>query len=197
MSEAKRTTMPTPDRTALLSLAGSSSAAISDCGMYRYDLVRRMNPTGFRRRCTFIMLNPSTADADQDDPTIRRCMGFATRWSCGTLAVLNLFAYRATSPSDMKGAADPIGPDNRKHFKHWLGDTYDFLEARKDIVVCAWGVHGTHRGQDRVVMDWLREWRAEPQCLGVTKDGHPKHPLYVAGDTPLQPFAIANGARNG
>jgi hypothetical protein len=165
------------------------SAAISDCGVYRYNLVRWMNPVGFRRRVTFIMLNPSTADGEQDDPTIRRCMGFAKSWMCGTLIVLNLFAYRATSPADMRNAADPVGPDNQKHFKHWLGDTFDFLEARHDLVVCAWGAHGSYRDQDRTVMGWLSDWHAEPQCLGVTKDGHPKHPLYLKSDCKLVPYA--------
>jgi hypothetical protein len=147
-----------------------------------------MNPVGFRRCVTFIMLNPSTADAEQDDPTIRRCMGFAKSWTCGTLIVLNLFAYRATNPADMRSAVDPVGPDNHKHFKHWLGDTFDRLEGRRDLVVCAWGAHGAHRDQDKTVMGWLRNWHAEPQCLGVTKSGQPKHPLYLPSSATLIPF---------
>jgi hypothetical protein len=87
------------------------------------------------------MLNPSTADASQDDPTIRRCIGFARQWGCGRLVVLNLFAFRATDPADLKRAADPVGPENRAWFDRTLVD--DLVGGP---VVCGWGVHGAHLG---------------------------------------------------
>src|SRR4051812_49823510 len=96
------------------------NAVISACGAYRYVLTRQVG--GGVRRATFIMLNPSTADASNDDPTIRRCIGFAQRWGCGQLAVLNLFAYRATDPADLKRASEPVGPENREWFDKLLTD---------------------------------------------------------------------------
>ena len=89
-----------------------SDAVISDCGKYRYRLTRKW---GYGRPCGFIMLNPSTADALHDDPTIRRCVGFAKAWGCGALIVVNLFAVRATSPREMMRADDPVGPENKEH----------------------------------------------------------------------------------
>ena len=85
-------------------------ATISECGLYRYSLTRVWDDV--LPMCIFVMLNPSTADADIDDPTIRRCINFAKREGCGSLMVVNLFAYRATSPADMKAAVDPIGSGN-------------------------------------------------------------------------------------
>jgi hypothetical protein len=154
-------------------------AVISACGRYRYALTRRVGPG--EQRATFIMLNPSTADAAKDDPTIRRCIGFARQWGCGQLLVLNLFAFRATDPADLKRAPDPVGPDNKAWFDRTLTDD--------GPVVCGWGVHGTHRGQDLAVLGWLRELGVEPLALGVTKGGHPRHPLYVSSGTELVAFA--------
>jgi hypothetical protein len=154
-------------KTSLLPATGP--AVISSCGRYRYQLSRQLGPSP--QVATFIMLNPSTADASQDDPTIRRCIGFARQWGCGQLVVLNLFAFRATDPADLKRTADPVGPEN----KHWFAKAL----TGDGPVVCGWGVHGTHRDQDRVVLGWLRELGIQPVALGLTKDGHPKHPLYV------------------
>ena len=167
--------------------SASRSAVISPCGKYRYQLVRELSDS--RRRAIFIMLNPSTADATQDDPTIRRCMGFARSWGCGRLIVLNLFAIRATDPAVMLADNDPEGPDNWEHFRRFLDDPEDWLTHERDIVVCAWGAHGSHRDQDMTVMGWLDCFAAKPQCLGVTKAGQPKHPLYIAANTPLQTYA--------
>ena len=158
------------------------SAVISECGRYRYTLTRKLKGSG--PTAVFVMLNPSTADSSQDDPTIRRCMGFASRWNCRQLVVLNLFAMRATDPAEMKRAADPVGPDNREWFRHVL-TTYSVSP-----LICAWGVHGTHRGQDRVVRGWLKEFGCEPFVLGLTKDGHPKHPLYLPGDSEASPWPL-------
>jgi hypothetical protein len=158
------------------------NAVISPCGAYRYVLTRQVGPG--ERRATFIMLNPSTADALKDDPTIRRCIGFAQRWGCGQLVVLNLFAFRATDPADLKRAAAPVGPENGAWFDRTLVD-----DLSVGPVVCGWGVHGAHLGQDVVVISWLHQFGVRPLALGVTKDGHPKHPLYVPYSAELVPFA--------
>lgn len=157
------------------------NAVISTCGRYRYLLMRQVGPGP--RTATFIMLNPSTADATNDDPTIRRCIGFARQWGCGRLAVLNLFGFRATDPADLKRAADPVGPENKDWFDRTLRADHD------GPVVCAWGVHGDHMGQDRVVFGWFDGYDIRPLALGLTRDGHPRHPLYLPKNAELVPFA--------
>jgi hypothetical protein len=151
------------------------SAVLSDCGKYRYVLTRRVGVG--QGTATFILLNPSMADATTDDPTVRRCAGFSRLWGCGRLAVLNLFAVRATDPRRMTVASDPIGPEN----KAWIEKT--LTERGDGPVVCGWGVHGAHMEQDLTVLGWLDDLEVVPVALGVTKDGHPKHPLYAR---PLQ-----------
>jgi hypothetical protein len=148
-----------------------NDAVISACGRYRYVLTRRLG--GARRTATFILLNPSTADAMRDDPTIRRCLDFARRWRCGRLVVLNLFALRATNPAELKRAPDPVGPDNAVWFAELL------RECDPGPVVCGWGVHGALLGQDEVVLTWMADAAVRPRALGVTAAGHPRHPLYV------------------
>jgi hypothetical protein len=155
-------------------------AVISACGRYRYLLTRRAGPGD--RAAAFVLLNPSTADAATDDPTVRRCLGFARRWGCGRVLVLNLFAFRATHPADLRRAADPVGPQSRRWF-HRVFSGWD-----GGPVVCGWGVHGTHRDQDRTVRTWLAAHRVRPQGLGTTRDGHPRHPLYVPYSAELVPF---------
>lgn len=155
-------------------------AVISADGRYRYTLTRRAL-NGAQGKAIFIMLNPSTADASIDDPTIRRCVDFTRRWQRKTLLVLNLFAMRATNPRDLAG--DIEGPDNWKHFDQALN-----CHPKPDLVVCAWGTHGSFNDQDKTVMGWLDSWCIEPLCLGLTKDGHPRHPLYVKGDTILRDY---------
>lgn len=152
------------------------SAVISECGRYRYQLKRRSsveNPiAGF---AVFCMLNPSTADADVDDPTIRRCRAFAHRWDCAGLLVVNLYALRATDPRELRraGYAAAVGPEN----DDWLRDA----ASRARDVVCAWGTNADlERVRQAVAI--FRGAGARLWCLGTTKDGHPRHPLYVRGD---------------
>jgi hypothetical protein len=147
-------------------------ATTSKCGRYRYALRRMLGGRPGKTAC-FIMLNPSTADAEKDDPTIRKCLGFARRWGCGELVVVNLFAFRATRPRDLQAAADPVGRDNRRHVKSAVD------RARGGLVVCAWGTHGAWRGQDVTVLAWIRETGVELVCLGRSTAGYPRHPLYV------------------
>lgn len=146
-------------------------ADVSDCGAYRYALGRKLE--GGEGRVVFVMLNPSTADGEQDDPTIRRCIGFAKAWGFGELVVCNLFAFRATRPADLRKAADAIGPDNDVALAHWT--------QRARLVVCAWGVHGEHLGRDAAVLAALRA-RSDVHALGFTSAGHPRHPLYMPAD---------------
>ncbi len=161
-----------------------NSAVISECGRYRYLLTRRLGHG--EKVATFIMLNPSTADAERDDATIRKVSALARRWGGGELRVVNLFAYRATHPGDLKRADDPVGPDNAA----WLART---VGACRGPVVCAWGVHGAYLDQDLAVLRLLDGLRVARLALGVTKDGHPRHPLYVPSAAPLLPFAGRNG----
>ena len=153
------------------SLLTISDAIISECGEYRYRLTRRWGP---KYAAMFVMLNPSTADASQDDPTIRRCIGFAKDAGFGGIEVVNLFAFRATSPKDMKAASDPVGPDNKAHV------AATFQEC--SMVVCGWGAHGSFNNQDQTMLEWLRMAGAHAdniRSLGLTKDGQPRHPLYL------------------
>lgn len=159
--------------------ADDSSARLSECGRYRYNLTRRVR-TDRHTWCCFVMLNPSTADATTDDPTIRACCEFARRWECGWLQVVNLFAWRATDPRELASAADPIGPQNARALEE--------AARNADILVCAWGAHGGPRGVE--VGAWLRR-DFLPYHLGLCKDGSPRHPLYVKRSTPLTLWEVA------
>lgn len=166
-------------------LTGSAGAAISTDNLYRYQLWRRWSPE--QPFMTFIMLNPSTADHTADDPTIRRCIGFAKREGCGGITVVNLYAFRATKPDLLLEADDPIGPMN----KHFVDEA--ITQADDAPVVAAWG--GWWRKRSRRVggPGFVRLapesfGRRELMCLGTNADGSPKHPLYVPRDAPLVPW---------
>jgi hypothetical protein len=118
------------------------------------------------------MLNPSTATESVLDPTVRRCMGFSRQWGCGGLRVVNLFALRATDPKQLKEAQDPVGPENDKCIKAAV--------ASAELVVCAWGTHGKLLGRGAAVQKLLAYRHLHH--LGLTKEGHPKHPLYLKKD---------------
>ena len=152
-----------------------ADATISDCGLFRYDLVRTWAkdlPT-----VTFIMLNPSTADGRVDDPTIRRCVGFAKRWKCGTLRVANLFALRSTSPGALYESNDPIGPKNDEAI-------LAAARAATNVTIAAWGVHGVHLDRGDEVRRLLRSWKIRLYHLGLSvTTGQPRHPLYLNGET--------------
>ena len=149
------------------------SAIISDCGQYRYRLTRSLpSLLAWKATVCFIMLNPSTADANVDDPTIRRCMGFATDWGYAELVVVNLFAYRATDPKELGRVADPVGPDNVAYVRAAI--------CEADRVVCAWGaIPKARMPEARRVAFMMARYNIHGTCLGKTKDGHPRHPLYV------------------
>lgn len=158
----------------------ASGATYSPCKRYRYTLSRtwgRAESDG-GRHLPFLMLNPSTATEFVLDPTLRRCKFFAEREGYDGMVVLNLFAFRATDPRVMKAQDDPVGPDN--------DDAIVEAAARSDVIVAAWGAHGTYRGRDAHVLALLED--ANLVRLGdPTKDGHPRHPLYLKGTSPLVP----------
>jgi hypothetical protein len=147
------------------------SAVFSPCGRYRYHLSRIWDHN--RPPLAWIMLNPSTADEKIDDPTIRRCMGFARREGAGGVEILNLFAWRSTIPKALRSVDDPIGQDNDK----WIEET-----LRSHLrVVCAWGEFGKYLGRDTTVLNNLRNSATKIMYLG----DKPKHPLYIRHDQPL------------
>lgn len=165
----------------------ASNAVVSSCGAYRYLLTREVGRGN--RTVTFIMLNPSTADAVTDDPTIRRCIGFVRQWRCGRLVVVNLFAVRATDPADMRKASDPVGPQNHAWVKRAVERAAAPCDpADRGPVVCAWGTNGSFMDQDLKALGWI-EGLCTPMALDVTRNGHPKHPLYVRYTAELVPFS--------
>lgn len=146
-----------------------SLAVYSDCGAYRYGLGRRWAIGGV---LLYIMLNPSTATELANDPTIERCERRARALGYAGLGVVNLFAYRATRPQDLKRAADSVGPLNDRAIRQ--------AALRADAILCAWGHHGSHQGRAGQVVNLLLETRRPLLHLGATKAGAPRHPLYVA-----------------
>lgn len=152
---------------------GLATATFDDTQRYRFRLSRVWDPN--LPRVNFLMLNPSTADAFQLDPTVRRCVGFSKAWGAGALEVTNVFALRSTDPAGLKRIEDPVGVGN---------DTAIVAAARAaDIVVAAWGVHAVLGGREGTVRRLLADADVQLRYLRLTKDGHPGHPLYVPGDT--------------
>lgn len=158
------------------------AAFISPCQQYRYVLTREPRPgfTPSKGRVLFIMLNPSTADAALDDPTIRRCKNFAELWGCAGIMVGNLYAFRATKPKDLWTAADPVGPDNDVWLRRQL--------FAAGLIVCAWGANAKPDRVNSFTKLAVDELGFNLYCLGTTKDGSPRHPLYVRNDQPLIPW---------
>lgn len=172
----------------------SSGAIISECQRYRYVLWREWRGTHDRRNwhwfgakdgvghelgqpksCLFVMLNPSTADAEVDDPTIRRCVAFAKAWKYERLEVVNLFAYRTPNPKvllSLMHGDDPVGDRNQFHVEKSVEDA--------GIIICAWGAHGGHIDQDETMLGWIGR---NTHALGLTSSGKPRHPLYLRSDT--------------
>ncbi len=156
------------------------AAVLSEDGMYRYRL-ERVWDAEVPPVC-WVMLNPSKADAEQDDPTITRCVGFARSWGWGGIVVCNLFAFRATDPKDLlralKAGKDVIGPENDQHI---------IDAAAGQFTVAAWGANAPASRAARVV-ELLGPNALSLDCLGFTKKGLPLHPLMVRADKALVPF---------
>ncbi len=151
-------------------------AILSKDRKYRYTLSRIWDHA--KPIVLFICLNPSTADEENDDRTITKCIGFSKRWDCGGLYVGNLFAFRATQPEDLKKATDPIGPENDA----WIGK----LLEKSNLVVGAWGNHGKYLGRGDIFLKYI------PNLfyLEMNKSGQPSHPLYLNYDTALKKFYV-------
>lgn len=159
--------------------AALGSAVLSDCDRYRYLLGREWDdalPTA-----VFVMLNPSTADGRRDDPTIRRCLGYARAWDCGSLMVANLYAWRATDPRELWTADDPVGPENDAH----LYAAATIAAETGGPLVAAWGANAR---QDRIAAVLALPGLDRLAALDVTKAGQPKHPLYLKADLTPQPW---------
>lgn len=201
----------------------SAGAIISPCQKYRYRLWREWRnyplpaqwdmwaeddgspcvdgagkQIGEPMTCLFVMLNPSTADGEQDDPTIRRCVGFAKSWGYDRMEVVNLFAYRATNPSELLALNhddEPWGPDNQRQI-------HLAMDRSVNRIVLAWGAHGSHLGQDETVIGWIEDYAEfcehpiEIVALGLTKDGQPRHPLYLPKDAAPIPFSTQTGGQD-
>jgi hypothetical protein len=129
----------------------------------------------------YVMLNPSTADASVDDPTIRSCVRLAKAAGYGSFEVINLFGLRATDPKELLKASDPVGPDNGRIVAAAVGWC--------DVVVCAWGAFPLAWEQAEALRNDLHSGKPAIYCLGKTKSGAPKHPLYIKSGTPLQVYS--------
>jgi hypothetical protein len=166
----------------------TSDAKFSPCRTWRYTLYRQW---GDGPTVAFIGLNPSTADETKDDPTMRRCIGFAKAWGFSRFVMLNLFAFRSTDPNGIyppREVASAVGPENDMHILE---------EAEKaELVVAAWGNHGKlhKRGEDIARMvRWARRGRSfQLHAIRVTRAGQPEHPLYLPSSLTPQPWGPAS-----
>ena len=149
----------------------NKTANFSSCRKYRYSLSRIWDKQ--KKFVLFIGLNPSTADEEVDDPTIRRCSGYAQKWGYGGFIMVNLFAYRTTLPSNLKKVKYPVGKDNDKYIMT--------LSKKADITVAAWGNNGNLYSRDKQVLSLVPSL----MCLKINKSGQPAHPLYLKKDLKL------------
>ena len=173
-----------------------SDAGFSSDGHYRWWLRRRWS--GGSGTLVFIGLNPSAADGRRDDPTLRRLIGFGRGWGYNELVVLNLFARISPSPAVLRRVKDPIGVSNDLELKGWCGR---WASQSSIDLWCGWGGSGACRGRDQQVLAWLdcfweqRQRRhpsaSPPFCIGLTRTGQPRHPLYASADLTLRPFIWA------
>ncbi len=154
-----------------MSAAEVGPACFSDDRLYRYWLQRDWRSGG--RRAMWVGLNPSTADERHLDPTLRRVARYSRDWGYDGFVMTNLFAFRATLPSEMKKQDDPVGPDNDFHLAKVAGEC--------ELVICAWGSHGVHRDRSRAVVDLLNEAGhfSKLHALKIVGNGEPGHPLYL------------------
>ncbi|MBM0741442.1 DUF1643 domain-containing protein [Phormidium sp. CLA17] len=157
-----------------------TGAIIDSTGLYRYLLWREWDAAALK--VGFVMLNPSRADGTVDDPTIRRCIGFARSWGYSGLEVVNLFAYRTAKPSELRQVVDPVGIENDAYLRS--------LSHRVNRIVLAWGNWGTWQGRDQAVLALFGR-STQLYCLNLTKTGQPKHPLYLRATCLPVSFLVA------
>lgn len=162
-----------------MDLLSMSGATFSACNRYRYVLWREW---GSGPWCNFIMLNPSTADAEVNDPTIERCVRRAQTLGCGALYVTNAFALRSTDPKALYAEADPVGPENDEAIRRTIGLC--------SLIICGWGEHceKVRKGRADQIVAMIRHDGREPKALAINSSGAPKHPLYVGYAVQPQPF---------
>ena len=145
-----------------------AGARMSECGQYRYELWRTWSAAP---ALGFVLLNPSTADAVKNDPTVERCERRARSSGYGGVRIVNLFALRATDPGELYTHPDPVGPDNDAAIEACVRDV--------QLLICGWGKHGAHLDRATQVLGRLRALGAVPHYLALNRDGSPRHPLYV------------------
>ncbi len=155
-----------------------NGAVFDRSGRYRYKLWRQWDDA--LPHTAFLMLNPSKADAEKNDQTIRTCIGMAARFGFGSLEVVNLFAFCATYPEELRAAKNPVGKLNDRYIVDAV--------SKADRIILAWGNHGDILGRSKEVLDLLSPYRLNLVCLGTTKSGQPRHPLYVPATTLLRPY---------
>lgn len=156
----------------------TKGAILSRNRLYRYVLWREWNIN--KKTCAFIGLNPSTADEYEDDPTLRRCINFAKDWGFGKCVIVNLFAYRATDPDELRNQANPVGYKNNQQIKIQC--------AQADLIVAAWGNRGVYLQRDEAVRKLLKD--IPLKCFKITSKGQPAHPLYQAKNTRLINYEV-------
>ncbi len=163
------------------------SAQFSECYRYRYGLLVQWDD--YKPIMVWCMLNPSTADEDKNDPTIERCERRARKAGYGGIYILNIFAFRATDPKDMKVASDPQGYYNDLTIVSVIQTYCDLNTTKQNINVhCGWGTHGSYRGRGKEVLGIIKQMGAIPVCLTQNANGSPKHPLYCSYELNFKPM---------
>ena len=174
------------------------AACLSTDRVNRFWLYRRWDEA--KSLALVVGLNPSTADADSDDATVRKLYGFFKLWGYGGYYLVNLFPFRATNPEDLRKVGDVIMASQEENFAAF---SYCALEVKKSnyshgkpvekaecLTLCAWGTNGGIHSHDILVLEWLRKLGASPYALRVTKDGFPSHPLYIPYKQGLYPYEL-------
>lgn len=164
-------------------LRGRGAATFSPCEKYRYELHREWDSS--KPALVFVGLNPSTADQASDDPTIRRILGFARSWGCGSLLMLNAFALRSTDPKGLVTTFDPVGAENDATLRR----AFQLAADHGERLVVGWGIHGIIGNRGPIVAGWALGHHGNPEAFGLTKNGQPQHPLYLPGDSETSPLA--------
>lgn len=156
------------------------TAEFSPCRDYRYRLAQIWDEK--TAPLYWLMLNPSTADEQRNDPTVEGCERRARKWGYGGCVIFNIFAYRATEPKNLKLHADPIGVENDKWMKKLA------RLSRENDVIAAWGAHGVYQNRSQNVCDIFRSKKGRLSALQINKSGEPRHPLYIPRVLKPQPF---------
>ena len=176
-------------------LSSQSEASFSECGKYRWSLIREFDNSS--KKLIFIGLNPSLANSVINDPTLLRLINFAKSWGYGSLVVINLFARISKDPYELRRCSDPIGHLNQIVFEKTLKG---WSEERFSDLWLGWGTKGTYMNRNDIALNAIEFFiqkrkknfqnASKPYAIGVTKSGHPRHPLYVSAEKSLRPFFL-------